>query len=64
MAKFNFEIGTGYAGCEITQEYEIPDEELKGLSESERIQKINEHFEEWCWVVTEGYRGWNEIKEE
>lgn len=62
MAKFKFEIGTGYIGSEITEEFEISDEELEGLSEEERNKVINDYYEEWVWIVTEGYRGWKEIE--
>lgn len=63
MAKFKFHVGTGYVGSEVEMEYKIPDEELEGLDEMERIKVISEHFEDWVWSAIDDSSYWKELDE-
>ena len=47
MAKFTFTIYSPYVGADITEEIEIDDSELEGLSEEERHNFLNDACKEW-----------------
>lgn len=49
MAKYRFSVSTNYIGSKVEEVFEIPDEELEGLSEEEQEEVVNEYFEEWVW---------------
>jgi len=51
----------GYVGCDKSDEIEIPDDELDGLSEEERSKVIDSHFTEWVFENTDCY--WEEVEE-
>lgn len=48
MAKFKFNLSIGCSTAMETDEMEIDDEELKGLSEEEREKYIQDRLEEWA----------------
>ena len=51
----------GYVGCDKSDEIEIPDDELDGLSEEERRKVIDSHFTAWVFENTDCY--WEEVEE-
>ncbi|NWL87573.1 hypothetical protein DMN77_08140 [Paenibacillus sp. 79R4] len=60
MAKFIFNVSTKYVGSRAEETVEVPDEDLEGLNEDERVKVINEHWEEWLWNGNiDG--GWEEV---
>lgn len=63
MANYKFYVSTGYinSGCE--EVIEIPDEELEGMTESEKDNYIYEtYFQDW--LSTNAEYGWHETDEE
>ena len=60
MAKFKFGVGTHYINSHVKEIVEIPDEELEGLTESERNEIIDEYYEAWKNEQLEQY--WEEIE--
>lgn len=42
--KIRMKCGIGYAGVEHTDEVEIPDSELEGMNEEEKIDYIQEKY--------------------
>ncbi|MCV4233337.1 hypothetical protein OHJ21_19320 [Virgibacillus sp. LDC1] len=59
MAKFKFVIYSPYVGADITEEIEIPDEELDGLSEEQKHELLNK--EARVWMLQNVEYGWEEI---
>lgn len=51
-------VRMGLVGCKITDEIEIDDEDLEGLSEDERENLIGEYVQDWIWNHVE--YGWDE----
>lgn len=47
MAKFMFCVSTNLVGSEIEEVYEIPDDELEGLTEDEKKRVVQEHYDDW-----------------
>lgn len=60
MAKFKFVVGTHYVGSDVEEIVEIPDEELEGLTETEKNKIIDEYYETWKNEQLEQY--WEEIE--
>jgi len=60
VAKFIFHVSTKYVGSRAEETVEIPDEDIEGLSEDERMKVIDEAWEEWLWNGNiDG--GWEEV---
>lgn len=60
MAKFMFRVSTKYVGSEVEEEYEIPDEELEGLSEKDKDSVVYDHYQAWLYNDNI-FVSWNEI---
>ncbi|NGP59999.1 hypothetical protein FLT15_17540 [Paenibacillus thiaminolyticus] len=61
MPKYRFTLHTGFAGCTHEEEYEIDDADLEWLTEEERVQVIEEHWNEWVWNKLSG--SWEEVED-
>ena len=58
MANYTFKIYSPYVGADVTEEIEIDDSELEGLSEMEKENLLNERCREWMLQTVEW--GWEE----
>ena len=58
MANFIFKIYSPYVVADITEEIEIDDSELEGLSEYERYDYLNDACRDWMLQTVE--YGWEE----
>jgi len=61
MAKFIAYVSVGFVGCDREKEFEVPDDELEGLSDLERENLLGEYardtifnYVEWGWKPAEG----------
>lgn len=60
MARFKAYVQTNSVGSEVETQFEVPDDELEGLSESERTEAIAsycrdaiENLYDWGWTEDE-----------
>lgn len=60
MAKFIFTLSIGLVGAKRENDYEIDDEDFKGLSDDERDELVGEHWKEWSDNYISG--GWEEVE--
>ncbi|MDP5274812.1 DUF7167 family protein [Chengkuizengella axinellae] len=47
MAKYIFHVSTNAVNSTVEEVFEIPDEELEGLSEEEEEEVVGKYFNEW-----------------
>ena len=48
--KLTVYIDTDLVGCNISEEIEIPDEDLEDLNEQEREKVCSEYATDWMWT--------------
>jgi hypothetical protein len=58
MARFVFRVGVGLVGADMTEEFEIDDEELEGAGDA-RDTLIHDYWREWAMQCLDG--GYEEI---
>lgn len=51
MAKFYFQLDTGFAGCEHEDEVEI---DVEGMSEQEIQETVENEWKDWVWNKIQG----------
>lgn len=59
--KVKFTIYSPFVGADITETFEIDDEELAGMNEEERNKYIDDYCRDWMMQTIE--YGWEEIND-